>query len=189
MNYKSVMRLLMLTLAGKVISDTSKNKSRNKNSINVPDFLGVVEVKHSIKGRIRYYVPKLKGNNTLAEYIISQLSKVNTIKNVKANAITGNLLIEYSCGEIDPSMLTAAIVKLLNLESEIKKKKDALVTREFSNIKEVVNLAVYNKSRGILDLKSIYLIIVIIFAIRGIKMAPKMQPNGYTMVRWAYKEM
>lgn len=86
-------------------------------------------------------------------------------------------------------MLTAAIVKLLSLEEEINKKKDALVTRELSNMKEVLNLAVYNKTKGILDIKSIYLIAVMIFAIRGIRTAPRMLPNGYTMARWAYKEI
>ena len=56
-------------------------------------------------------------------------------------------------------------------------------------MKEVLNLAVYNKTKGILDIKSIYLIAVMIFAIRGIRTAPRMLPNGYTMARWANKEI
>ena len=183
---KRIMRLALLTLAGKVISDASGKK---KNNVNVPDFIGVVEVKHSIKGRIRYRVPRLKGDNTLADYITSQLSKVKFISHVEASAVTGSLLINYDYNQIDPNMLTAAIVKLLSLEEELNKKKDALVTRELSNMKEVLNLAVYNKTKGILDIKSIYLIAVMIFAIRGIRTAPRMLPNGYTMARWAYKEI
>lgn len=186
---KRIIRLALFTLVGKMISDVSGKNKNNKSSVNVPDFVGVVEVKHSIKGRIRYRIPKLKGDNTLAEYITGQLSKVKFINNVEANAITGSLLINYDYGQIDPNMLTAAIVKLLNLEVEINKKKDALVTRELSNMKEVLNLAIYNKTKGILDIKSIYLIIIMVFAIRGIRTAPKMIPNGYTMARWAYKEI
>ena len=165
---------------------------RKKNNVNVPDFNGVVEVKHSIKGRIRYRVPRLKGDNTLADYITSQLSKVKFISHVEASAVTGSLLIKMVNGDYrggDSNMLTAAIVKLLSLEEEINKKKDALVTRELSNMKEVLNLAVYNKTKGILDIKSIYLIAVMIFAIRGIRTAPRMLPNGYTMARWAFKEI
>lgn len=184
-----VMRLILLTLAGKIISDVSGKNKKNKNSVNVPGFVGVIEVKHSIKGRIRYKVPRLKGDNTLVDYIIGQLSKVKFISHVEASAVTGSLLINYDYGQIDPNMLTAAIVKLLNLESEIDKKKDSLVTRELSNIKEVLNLAVYNKTNGILDIRAIYLIAIMIFAVRGIRTAPKMLPNGYTMARWAYKEI
>lgn len=189
MYHKRIIRFALFALAGKMISDASGNSKKNKNLVNIPDFIGVVEVKHSIKGRIRYKIPRLKGDNAMAEYISGQLSKVKFIKKVESNTITGTLLINYDYGNIDPNMLTAAIIKLLNLESEISKKKDALVTRELSNIKEVINLAVYNKTKGILDIKSIYLIAIMIFAVRGIKAAPKILPNGYTMARWVYKEI
>ena len=53
-------------------------------------------------------------------------------------------------------------------------------------MKEAVNLAIYNKTRGIADIKAIYILIVLFFGIRGIRQMPKMLPNGYTMVRWAY---
>ena len=63
---KRIIRLALFTLVGKMISDVSGKNKNNKSSVNVPDFVGVVEVKHSIKGRIRYRIPKLKGDNTLS---------------------------------------------------------------------------------------------------------------------------
>lgn len=180
-------RFLLFTLAGKLVSElVGKEKKHNKNSLNLPSFIGVIEVKHSIRGRVRLYVPVLKNDEASRRIILEQLSRVETIKHIEINNITGSLTIKYDPEKIDPALLIGVVAKLLQLEGELVKKKESLITREIGNMKEAVNLAIYNKTRGIVDIKAIYILIVLFFGIRGIRQMPKMLPNGYTMVRWAY---
>jgi hypothetical protein len=180
-------RFLLFTLAGKLVSElVGKEKKHNKNSLNLASFIGVIEVKHSIRGRVRLYVPVLKNDEASRRIILEQLSRVETIKHIEINNITGSLTIKYDPEKIDPALLIGVVAKLLQLEGELVKKKESLITREMGNMKEAVNLAIYNKTRGIADIKAIYILIVLFFGIRGIRQMPKMLPNGYTMVRWAY---
>ena len=55
MNSK-IVNFILLSLAGKIIGDLmSKNDFTKKNKSNLPSFKGVLEIKHSINGRIRFY--------------------------------------------------------------------------------------------------------------------------------------
>lgn len=183
-------RFLLFTLAGKLISEIMvKEKKKSKNSLNLPSFMGVIEVKHSIEGRIRLYIPLLKKDKSSSEILLNQLGRVESIKHIEINNITGSLTIIYDKDKIEPSLLIGVIAKLLQLEGELLRKKESLVTRELGNMKEAVNLAIYNKTKGLLDMKAIYIIAVLFFALRGIKLMPKALPNGYTMLKWAYSDL
>jgi hypothetical protein len=50
---------------------------------------------HQLPGRLRLYIPALKGNATTAEKLASQVNALQGIKNVAANTVTGSLLIRY----------------------------------------------------------------------------------------------
>lgn len=185
------LRFILLSLAGKVISEAfgSKKGKRNKNSLNLPSFIGVIEVKHSVRGRIRLYVPILKKDEASRQLLLEQLGRVDSIKHIEISNITGSLTVKYDPEQIDPALLIGVVAKLLGLESELTKKRESLVSREMKNMKEAVNLSVYNKTRGLLDIKAIYIIIVILLGIRSVRKMPLMLPNGYAMMRWGYKDL
>lgn len=183
-------QFLLLSLAGKVVSGMlGKDKKKSRNSLNLPSFKGVIEVKHSLKGRVRFYVPLLKNNEQIGQILISQLGKVDTISHIEVNGVTGSVVIKYDPEKIDPALLIGVIAKLLQLEGELTKKREALVSREMVNMKEALNMSIYEKTNGVLDIKSLYIIAALVFGVRKIRKAPTMLPNGYSMLRWSYKDI
>ncbi|MDQ0151075.1 HMA2 domain-containing protein [Eubacterium multiforme] len=186
MNNKYV-KFLLLALTTRALDKFLKqDNKKNKNSLNLPSFIGVIEVKHSIKGRVRLHIPILKQDKNARIFLLDQLKRVEALKYIEINKITGNIIIKYDQDKINPQLLIGIIAKLLKLDNEILKKKESVVTKELSNMKEVVNLAIYNKTKGMLDGKAIYIILVLILGIKGIRNMPRVLPNGYTMLRWGY---
>lgn len=184
MNSK-IVNFILLSLAGKIIGDLmSKNDFTKKNKSNLPSFKGVLEIKHSINGRIRFYIPMLNNNEEAKELLIGQLSRVPAIKVVEVNTITNSLLVVYDEKAVDPAVLIGVIAKLLSLEESLTKKPEALVTRELKNMKEAVNMAVYEKTSGLLDIKSIITILLVVSGFVIVRRNPLSFPNGYTLLRW-----
>ena len=51
-------------------------------------------------------------------------------------------------------------------------------------MKEAVNMAVYEKTSGLLDIKSIITILLIVSGFVIVRRNPLSLPNGYTLLRW-----
>lgn len=182
-----ILRNLLIVAASTVTmkalgcDDNYMEKAKN----NFPDFKGIIEVKHSIEGRMRFYIPILKNNDQVKVVINSELSKINSIMNIEANTITGSLTINYDPKKIDPQLLLAIIIKLLHLEEEVLKKPIPRLGNEMKMVKDSVDMAIYNKSNGLLDGNSILVLTLLISAAykyytgNGVKVGPT------TCLMWA----
>ncbi|MGL5616424.1 MAG: HMA2 domain-containing protein [Sarcina sp.] len=186
-----VINFILLSLAGKIIGDLTSKKSVkiNNNAKNLPSFKGVLEVKHSLTGRIRFFIPLLHNNEDVKSLLVGQLSRVPAIKTIEANIITGNLLLVFDEKEVEPTILIGVIIKLLGLEEKANKKPEAILTSEMKNMKEALNMAIYEKTNGILDGKSLMVILSLFGGFKMLKANPTALPNGYTLLRWAEKEL
>lgn len=190
MSIPSISKIVAFGIVGKLIKELSGTKNIPKaNSLNIPEFIGTLEVRHSIPGRVRFYIPILKENNSAKYFLETKLGSVESIDKIKVNTVTGTVVIEYKKEGIDSTVLVGAILKMLNLEDEIMCEKKSLITREATNIKQALNMAIYNKTKGIADLQSIYILTAFVLGIWGIRKSPAVMPNGYNMMRWVYKEV
>lgn len=162
-----------------------ENGCKNMKS-NVPSFRGMLEVKHYLPGRIRLYMPILKNNKEAENVLIHQMTRIQFIKSLKINVVTGTILINYDENEIKPILLMGIVIKLLGLESEINKEPESLVKKEIVNLKDSVNLAIYDKTKGIFDIKAIMLLGLFISGINKCIKDPKVTPGGITYLWWAY---
>lgn len=140
----------------------SKQSDSRTNKLNLPDFRGVLEVKHAIPGRIRLNSPFIKDNEELKEVFLNEIKKINLIKNVEVNILTGSLIVNYEVDKIEPQLLLAVIAKLLGLEEEISKEPVPILKNEMKNMKDSINMAIYNKSNGTLDASSLLVLILLL---------------------------
>ena len=56
------------------------------------------------------------------------------VQSVQLNPATGSVLIVYREGEVRPELLFAAVVRLMNLDAELKRTPQPVVTRELREI-------------------------------------------------------
>ncbi|KAJ53577.1 hypothetical protein BD780_001308 [Clostridium tetanomorphum] len=166
-------------------ANLSGNNKKNLKS-NIPSFRGILEVKHYLPGRIRLYIPLLKNNKEVEDVLFTQLTRIDSIQSIEISLVTGSILIHYDESKIKPILLMGVIIKLLGFEQEINKEPESLVKKEIMNLKDSVNLAVYEKTKGIFDIKAIMVLALLVSGINKCIKAPNMSPGGITYLWWAY---
>ena len=84
-----------------------------------------------------------------------------------------------------PELLFAAVVRLMNLDAEMKRMPQPVVTRELREILGSVNRMVYDRTGGLLDLWSAGLILLAAIGIqRLLVQGMRAFPAGLTLVWW-----
>lgn len=178
---------LAFFVVDRIINKNGSKNSSNKNTyINVPSFKGIVEVKHYLSGRIRLYIPLLKDNLAAKETLINQLSKIEVIQLKDINILTGTILLTFDIQKIKPMLVVGIIVKIMGLEDSIDNSGESLVKKEINNFKSSLNLAVYNKTNGILDFNSIITLGLLTSGIYSCVKNPAARPSGISYLWWAY---
>lgn len=182
-----VLKNLLIFIAGSAIVKASKSNRvyEKKTKSSLPDFRGVIEIKHTLPGRIRFYIPLLKHNENAQIILKSELRKIQTVAEVETNITTGSLVINYNRTKINPQLLLAIVIKLLNLEEDVLKKPVPKLGNEMKMLKDSMNMAIYNKSNGILDGSSLLVFILLISAIHKFYIGNGNKVGPVTCLMWA----
>lgn len=151
----------------------------------LPDFYGILEVQHYIKGRIRLKVNSLIQDDEKAKELVGKLVSLNGIEDISVNTLIGSVLIKFSEEVVDPITLIGAVLSILGLEEEVFDKKNGKLFSGMREVIESIDFAIYNKTKGILDLKSTIALLFIINGIRKIRQNPIM-PNGVNLLWWGF---
>lgn len=156
-----------------------------KNNSLLPNFYGVFEVKSLSQGRVRMEIDKLKNNPELIENLKENLSKIKLIKKFKIVPSLGSLTVEFDYKEIDAQFMIGIILKLLGLENEIFKKRSGKLKYSVNNLLNFSDIAIYNKTKGLLDTRTLIAALFLLYGIRKLKSSPVL-PAGATLIWWAY---
>ncbi len=151
----------------------------------LPSFYGVLELKHYSTGRIRMKIPSLQYNLDKEEEIRKKLLTLKGINNVETNTLIGSMLILFDETIIDSIMVVGAVLNLMGLEEEAFEKKNGKITFALKDTVDAVDMTIYNKSKGILDLKSVIALFFIGYGIKKLKQNPIL-PNGVNLLWWGY---
>lgn len=151
----------------------------------LPDFYGILEVQHYIKGRMRLKINSLVQDDEKAKELVRKLASLNGIEDISVNTLIGSVLIKFLEEVVDPITLIGAILSILGLEEEVFDKKNGKFFSGMREVIESIDFAIYNKTKGILDLKSTIALLFIINGIRKIRQNPIM-PNGVNLLWWGF---
>lgn len=177
----------MYSISGMIINELQKNKKNStQRKMNVPEFTGVLEVKHALPGRIRFYVPSIQGDVEKGEFLLTSFGKIEGIEQIEMNYLLGTVLVKYNENHLQPVLIMGIIIKLLGLEAAVQKQPKSLVNREMKNVTEAVNSAVYNKTKGVVDVVDLLLISLTVLGVYRIRRQPNMIVGGTTLLWWAY---
>ena len=166
---------------------TCKDHSKENNLL--PNFKGILEVKHHIPGRIRMSCPNLKNNKDKSSDLINVCDKIPGIISTRINQTLGTILIEYDTNVLHPTLIMGIILKVMELEDSINKNPTSLIGKESTNIADSLNRAIFEKTNGILDLKSFIMLLLGGYAVYDINLRPGVRPSGYTCLWWVYSTL
>lgn len=169
---------------GKLDSISSFNDDNNM--LNLPSFKNLIEVKSSLEGRIRFYIPMLKANVVQAEALVEQAKRIPVIKKCEVNIITGSVVLEYDRENIDAQTLEGAIIKLLGLDSALDSGRLSKIESEVKSIAKAIDNGIYDYTNGILNAKSLLGLMLVFGAIFRIRNTGyRMCPDYLTLLWWA----
>lgn len=149
-------------------------------------FRGIVEIKHAIPGRVRYYIPFLRNDIEKGQMLEQQLLKASAIKEININPLLGTVLVVYEAGKINEVTLTGVLAKLLGLEKELEKTPRSLIGKELNKVLKSANSTVYEQTDGLLDLNSAITLAFLSLGLWSIARKPSILPAGVSLVYWAY---
>jgi hypothetical protein len=166
----------------------NKDKAKNRNPL--LDLPWPIRTVHLLPGRVRFHVPLMVGQKELPQKSANQLSKINGIKSADFSSITGTFLIYFEGKIIQPDLIYAALIRLLQLEKELEKLPRSSLSREINSVAQALNQAIYAKSNGFLDLKTIIPLALGIIGVTQIvsKKSPVL-PTGLTLLWWSYNSL
>ena len=146
---------------------------------------GPVHTVHFLPGRIRLRVPSLTKDCAGAALVREKLPTIAGVKSVAINAATGSVLVSYRPGEVQPELLFAAVVRLLNLDAELKRVPEPVVTRELREFSPARIGWCTTQTGGLVDLWSAALILLAAIGIqRLLRQGMRAFPAGLTLVWW-----
>lgn len=146
----------------------------------------VISMKHHLPGRVRFSVPSLVKAHENAEMLGAELLKLRGVEDVEISAVSGSVLISYDCESLNEELLAAVLVRLQGLESNFSGDLESSLSRELRAWARSLNFAVYQKTGGVLDLRTA---LFLTLAVMGVKrmLADRALgfPAGFTMLWWA----
>ncbi|MFA8450632.1 MAG: HMA2 domain-containing protein [Bacteroidales bacterium] len=149
-------------------------------------FYNIIEIKHSIPGRIRFKIPLLKCNDKYGEILQAQLPKIKSIEKFSWSSISGSLIINYNNSELSSDIILGIIIKLLRLESIIEKEPNSNLGMKLVSFEKNLNRSVYEKSHGAVDFRSLIHISFIVLGVASMFKKNKTTPGPYSLLYWAY---
>lgn len=145
-----------------------------------------VRARHLLPGRARLEVKRLRGDAAAAEKLSASLGRIESVEAVRVSPVTGSVLLLYDAEAISADLLVAAIIRILGLEDELHRVPSSVVGRELREVSHALNRAVYDRTGGIVDLRTALLLALAALGMtrlwRGGKLA---LPAGFTLLWWA----
>ena len=173
-------------LTGYVVMRTLNKQKKGAEALS---FGGLLDISHSIDGRVRVRSEQLK-NEKLGQMVNVQLTKIDGINKVKHTGITGSLLVEYDPARVDKELLIGAIIKLIGLEEQMMKMQRSIIYEEVQHANQAVNQAMLDKTSGMMDVRTLLPISFIGMATYKILSTGQLTtPSSVTMLWWAYNSL
>lgn len=177
--------IMMALLAMNTINNEKLKATGSKgNTLNLPSFKNVLEIKSSIDGRIRFSSPLVKSNDEMAYHLKDQISKIPVIKKCTINTLTATILIEYDSQELDAQTLEGAIIKLLGADEMLTNGRVSSVRKFINEGRTALNNGIYDFTKGAFDTTTLFAILLLFGAIWDYRKVGRRPIPAYPTLLW-----
>ncbi len=181
----------MHIITGLAIAVVAARLKNNKALAGLPSFkTGPIQVAHALPGRIRFFVPALRGvaQNDLGW--LATFRELEGVQQAEVNTISGSVLVVYNKDQVAPPNLFGALVRFLGLEEEVEQQGTPLLMRELRALGKSLNFSVYNSTHGAVDLWTLILLGLLgLGAKKTFESGWASLPAGFTLLWWAFNGM
>ena len=160
-------------------------KERKSNLMKLPSFRGVAEVRSSLPGRMRLYMPAVSEAREQAEQMKTQLEGTGVIRQVEITPRTGSVLICYDESQVQAPVVIGAAMKLMGLEGKMNQEAAGKVRGALHTLLAAVNTGVLDATGGLLDAKTLAAGALTVAAIRSRAQKGWALPGAATLLWWA----
>ena len=154
----------------------SAPKEPQHNLMKLPSFKGILEVRASIPGRMRLYVPSLSGSMDQAEQAREQLLGTGVVHRVELEPRTGSMLVCYDERKVEAAVIEGAV---------ISGKQKSRMESGLHTILDAVDRGVMGATNGLMDGKMLAGTALSVLAIREWRLAGLAVPGAMTLLWWA----
>lgn len=156
-----------------------------RNQQKLPSFRGVCEVRASLPGRLRVYMPAIGENPSQAEAMGAQLLSTGAISEVQINPRIGTALFVYDPNQVEGAVVMGAAIRLMGLEAAVGKRPMSSMERELRLLWDAVDHGVLEATGGLMDGKVLAGSALTIAGLRSLAVDGPAGPGALTLLWWA----
>ncbi len=162
-------------------------KQPEHNLMKLPSFRGVAEVRSSLPGRMRLYMPAVIQAPEQAAQMAQQLESTGVIRQVTAEKRTGSVLILYDESKVQAPVVLGAAMKLMGLDVKAQSAPASKAREGVQLLVRAVNQGIMDATGGLLDAKTLAAGIMTVAALRSKAQKGWAAPGAMTLLWWASK--
>ena len=159
--------------------------SRPRNRMKLPSFPGVAEVRASIPGRLRLYMPTVMANDEAVQRMKAQMESTGAVREVCLNPRTGSALFLYDERQVEAAVVEGAAIRLMGLDGAIKKPAVSRMEKGLSDLWDSVNHGVLEATNGLMDGRMLAGSALTVAAVRRMAVNGAALPSAMTLLWWA----
>lgn len=160
-------------------------KERKHNLMKLPSFRGKAEVRSSLPGRMRLYMPAVSQAREQAEQMKAQLAGTGVISRVEIEPRTDSVLICYDESQVQAPVVMGAAMKLMGLDGKMNPAASGKVREGLHTLLDAVNTGVLDATAGLLDAKTLAAAALTVAALRSRAQKDWAVPGAMTLLWWA----
>ena len=155
------------------------------NQMKLPSFHGIAEVRASIPGRIRLYMPAITSHPEAALRMKKQMEETGAIRSVSFSPVTGTALFLYDETQVEAAVVEGAAIRLMGLDEAIQRQPVSKMEKSLQALWDSVNHGVMEATGGWMDARMLAGTAISIAAVRSLILHGAVLPGGITLLWWA----
>ncbi len=160
-------------------------KKQSHNLMKLPTFHGFAEVRSSLPGRMRLYMPAVCENPEQAKQMRESLLSTGVIHRVDVEVRTGSVLIFYDESKVQAPIVMGAAMKLMGLDAQVNAAPTGKLREGLRTLMRGINAGVLDTTNGILDAKTLAAGILTVAALKSKATIGWAAPGAITLLWWA----
>mgnify|MGYP000773225484 CR=1 FL=1 len=175
--------LTALALGGAALS--LKKPTQNHNLMRLPSFRGVAEVRASLPGRMRLYLPAVSANREAAEEMKRQLEATGVVHEVTLNFRLSSALIRYDETKVEAAVVQGAVLKLMGLSDALQKEPVSRIQSGLNTLMAAINHGLLEATNGLLDVRTLAGCALTFAGVKSLAVSGAAVPGAMTLLWWA----